>query len=135
MRLRYGMTTWAEIHAANKELQVRVKELDELIECEQCDKKASGYTVCPSCWNELGARVKVLEAENDELKDFCIWMTGCGYVFTQHKYFCEQRDKLLKDSKREDESFLNEEVKIASLPDDYCYQCKSTSCKCEEEQR
>jgi len=31
-----------------------------------------------------------------ELKDFAIWMTGCGYDFTQHPYFCEQRDKLLK---------------------------------------
>ena len=79
-------------------------------------------------------RVKELEAENDELKDFCIWMTGCGYVFTQHKYFCEQRDKLLKDSKREGESFLDEEVMTATIPDDFCYECKSTSCKCEEEQ-
>jgi|AntAceMinimDraft_16_1070373.scaffolds.fasta_scaffold09961_6 hypothetical protein len=31
----------------------------------------------------------------DELADFCIWLTGCGYEFTQHKYFNEQRDKLL----------------------------------------
>lgn len=35
--------------------------------------------------------------EIDKLKDFAIWMTGCGYEFTKHKYFCEQRDKLLKD--------------------------------------
>lgn len=33
----------------------------------------------------------------DELRDFAIWMTGCGYEFTQHEYFCKQRDKLLKD--------------------------------------
>ena len=32
----------------------------------------------------------------EELEDFCIWLTGCGYDFTQHPYFCEQRDKLLK---------------------------------------
>ncbi|MFW5794550.1 MAG: hypothetical protein ACOCV1_03595 [Bacillota bacterium] len=32
----------------------------------------------------------------EDLMDFCIWMTGCGYDFTQHEYFCEQRDKLLK---------------------------------------
>ena len=32
-----------------------------------------------------------------ELKDFAIWMTGCGYDFTQHDYFIEQRDKLLKE--------------------------------------
>jgi hypothetical protein len=33
----------------------------------------------------------------DELKELVIWMTGCGYDFCQHEYFCEQRDKLLKD--------------------------------------
>ena len=31
-----------------------------------------------------------------ELEDFCIWLTGCGYEFTQHEYFNEQRDRLLK---------------------------------------
>lgn len=31
-----------------------------------------------------------------ELKEFCIWLTGCGYDFTQHEYFITQRDKLLK---------------------------------------
>jgi hypothetical protein len=33
----------------------------------------------------------------DELQDFCIWLTGCGYDFCQHDYFIEQRDKLLKE--------------------------------------
>ena len=37
-----------------------------------------------------------LERENNELKDFVIWMTGCGYDFCQHSYFCETRDKILK---------------------------------------
>lgn len=32
----------------------------------------------------------------DELQDFAIWMTGCGYDFASLPYFCEQRDKLLK---------------------------------------
>ena len=32
----------------------------------------------------------------EELMDFCVWMTGCGYDFAQHDYFCKQRDKLLK---------------------------------------
>ena len=32
-----------------------------------------------------------------DLKEFVIWMTGCGYDFCQHEYFKEQRDKLLKD--------------------------------------
>ncbi len=32
----------------------------------------------------------------EELQDFVIWMTGCGYDFCQHEYFRKQRDKLLK---------------------------------------
>ena len=38
-----------------------------------------------------------LEIENNELKDFAIWMTGCGYDFCQHEYYLKQREKLLKD--------------------------------------
>jgi len=34
--------------------------------------------------------------EIEELKELIIWMTGCGYDFTQHEYFVKQRDKLLK---------------------------------------
>ena len=33
----------------------------------------------------------------DELRDFAIWMTGCGYDFCQHDYFCKKRDELLKN--------------------------------------
>jgi hypothetical protein len=47
--------------------------------------------------------VKALDLHQRELRekvaalqDFAIWMTGCGYDFCQHEYFCEQRDKLLK---------------------------------------
>ena len=32
----------------------------------------------------------------DELKELVMWMTGCGYDFCQHEYFCEKRDDLLK---------------------------------------
>jgi hypothetical protein len=31
----------------------------------------------------------------EELQDFAMWMTGCGYDFCQHEYFCKQRDRLL----------------------------------------
>jgi hypothetical protein len=37
-----------------------------------------------------------LRKELEEVRDFAIWMTGCGYDFCQHEYFCKQRDKLLK---------------------------------------
>ncbi len=30
-----------------------------------------------------------------ELQELVIWMTGCGYDFTQHSYFIEQRNKLV----------------------------------------
>jgi len=33
----------------------------------------------------------------EELQDLVIWMTGCGYDFCQHDYFCKKRDKLLKN--------------------------------------
>ena len=38
-----------------------------------------------------GAAVRI-----EELRELAIWMTGCGYDFCQHRYFREQRDKLLK---------------------------------------
>lgn len=34
-------------------------------------------------------------AEIEALKNFAIWMTGCGYDFTQHEYFIKCRDELL----------------------------------------
>jgi hypothetical protein len=42
-------------------------------------------------------RLEVLELQGkvQELQEFAIWMTGCGYDFNQHEYFREQRDKLL----------------------------------------
>jgi len=39
--------------------------------------------------------IPALQAEIEALKDFAIWMTGCGYDFCQHEYFIERRDKLL----------------------------------------
>ena len=37
--------------------------------------------------------------EIEELKDFAIWMTGCGYDFRQHIYYNECFDKLLMKEK------------------------------------
>ena len=41
-------------------------------------------------------QLKERDAKILELQEFAIWMTGCGYDFCQHEYFCKQRDKLLK---------------------------------------
>ena len=46
---------------------------------------------------EVADLMIAISEERDELIDFAIWMTGCGYDFGQHKYFCEKRDKLLKE--------------------------------------
>ena len=45
---------------------------------------------------EVAALLQVVSEERDKLKELAIWMTGCGYDFCQHKYFCEKRDELLK---------------------------------------
>jgi hypothetical protein len=42
--------------------------------------------------DKLNKAEKVIE----DLQDFAIWMTGCGYDFCQHDYFCQKRDELLK---------------------------------------
>jgi hypothetical protein len=42
--------------------------------------------------------INLFQKERDELRDFIIWMTGCGYDFCQHPYFVERRDTLLRDS-------------------------------------
>lgn len=56
----------------------------------------SRLKIIPNPLEEMKKENERLNEKIDELIDFAIWMTGCGYEFTQHKYFCEQRDKLLK---------------------------------------
>ena len=57
-------------------------------------------------YKELEVELGAAQAQIAELKDFAIWMTGCSYDFTQHSYFIEQRDKLLKT--QSDDSALRE---------------------------
>ena len=35
------------------------------------------------------------ETKVADLQDLAIWMTGCGYDFTQHSYFNGERNRLL----------------------------------------
>ena len=46
--------------------------------------------------DEVAILFEAVIRERDDLKDFAIWMTGCGYDFCQHEYFCKKRDELLK---------------------------------------
>lgn len=52
-----------------------------------------------TCKELLKAKKRIDELENalKETKDFCIWLTGCGYDFAIHDYFIKMRDKLLKE--------------------------------------
>ena len=45
---------------------------------------------------DVAGLLQAVSEERDELKDFAIWLTGCGYDFCQHDYFCKKRDELLK---------------------------------------
>jgi len=65
-----------------------MKEIEALQSC--IDSMQTELDSAVSTNGEMQSRI-------DELQDFAIWMTGCGYDFCQHDYFCQQRDKLLKD--------------------------------------
>ena len=60
-------------------------------ELDYCYKKE--YP-CPVS-KEAATMLRQQQAEIDALKDFAIWMTGCGYDFCQHEYFIKCRDELL----------------------------------------
>jgi hypothetical protein len=46
-------------------------------------------------YTKAAAMLRQQQAEIEALKDFAIWMTGCGYDFCQHDYFNKCRDELL----------------------------------------
>ncbi|MFA4853997.1 MAG: hypothetical protein WC616_01420 [Candidatus Omnitrophota bacterium] len=48
---------------------------------------------------EVAALLQVVSEERDGLRELAIWMTGCGYDFTQHEYFCTKRDEYFKKEK------------------------------------
>ena len=45
--------------------------------------------------NTTATMLRNQQAKIEALKDFAIWMTGCGYDFCQHNYFNKCRDELL----------------------------------------
>lgn len=40
------------------------------------------------------------EAKQKKLQEFAIWLTGCGYDFTQHQYFLDNRHLLTGNSEQ-----------------------------------
>ena len=63
--------------------------LEQLAAQENCDGEPYDQMI------EAAKYIRELEAKILELQEFAIWLTGCGYEFTQHEYFIKQRDKLL----------------------------------------
>jgi len=59
-------------------------------------KKVVIYEKTYETSDEVADLIMMINEECDQLKDFAIWMTGCGYDFSQHEYFCKKRDELLK---------------------------------------
>ena len=58
-----------------------------------------GYIWTPFCrierrWKNMKDRLFVARTEYQKLQELAIWMTGCGYDFTQHDYFVRERHLL-----------------------------------------
>ena len=68
-------------------------DTDELRKAAQAVYLAAEEDVAYDLANKLNSAATAI----DDLKNFVIWMTGCGYDFCQHEYFCKERDELLKD--------------------------------------
>ena len=67
-------------------------DVTDLRKAAKCVFLAADEDVAHDLSDKLNRAANTIE----ELQDFAIWMTGCGYDFCQHEYFCKQRDKLLK---------------------------------------
>ena len=67
-------------------------DVTELRKAAKCIFLATEEDIAHDLSDKLNMAANTIE----ELQDFAIWMTGCGYDFCQHDYFCKQRDKLLK---------------------------------------
>jgi hypothetical protein len=49
-----------------------------------------------SITDNMSDKIKAAVKEIEDLREFSRYLTGCGYDFTQHKCFCEYRDRLLR---------------------------------------
>jgi len=67
-------------------------KVDELRKAAKCVFLAADLPVAQDLSGHLVGAANMIE----ELQDLVIWMTGCGYDFCQHDYFCRKRDELLK---------------------------------------
>ena len=78
--------------------------------CSKCGKDLTthplyvveGDTLCLTCYGLAFSRtttpdrINSLKAHVEALQDLAIWMTGCGYDFTQHKFYMDRRHLLVQ---------------------------------------
>ena len=65
--------------------------IEELRKAAKCVYIITEQDTAKDLYFKLNGAANMIE----ELQDLIIWMTGCGYDFCQHEYFCKKRDKLL----------------------------------------
>ena len=69
---------------------------------------------------ESGIDHSVKSDENfKELQDFAIWMTGCGYDFTQHEHYMKNKHLFTKKSTLKKESNTDSHTKISKSKGDF----------------
>ncbi|RLI66891.1 MAG: hypothetical protein DRO67_00570 [Candidatus Asgardarchaeum californiense] len=63
-------------------------------------ESVSVHNALHQVWNETyheqESEIAALKQKVGELKDFCIWLTGCRYDFTQHEYYLKTMKRLMK---------------------------------------
>jgi len=69
-----------------------IKDTNELRRAAKAVYLATDEKVADDLSDKLSSAANMI----DELQDFAIWLTGCGYDFCQHEYFVKKRDELLK---------------------------------------
>lgn len=68
--------------------------VEELRKAAECVYTLTEEDVAKDLCLKLNGAANLIE----ELQDFSIWLTGCGYDFCQHEHFCKKRDELLLET-------------------------------------
>ena len=81
---------------------MNANELADIVDHWAYKESAEYLTDAANMLRQQQAEITKLKLEwqymadlTEKLQDFAIWMTGCGYDFTQHEYFIKCRDELL----------------------------------------
>lgn len=70
-----------------------------MVDTEELKKAAKtvSLTAKELAVKDLSNKLLAAAEEIEKLRDFAIWLTGCGYDFCQHEYYVKKRNELLKN--------------------------------------